>query len=496
MARSRRGDQVPRFGHWPEYDYSTGSETIAVASDAGLELDPWQQMVLTHANGRDSGGALTAFEVLLVVARQNGKSGPIIAQILDDLFVEKRALTVYSAHEFKSAIKVFKELVQYIENTDDLRRRCKKPRGSQDIASWSHGSEGITTLDGAELRVFARAGSGSGRAFTGGKMYFDEALKSLDGERIAAMLPVVASQPNSQLWYISSGPLAESAHLRSLIKRGRTGDDPSLASFEWSCAPDANPDDPREWARANPGMGYRPGITETYVANEKRAFGEHNLLRWTRERLTMFSLTTAGGVFDEVQFEALAEPPDRTDDGLPIPGTGSMMKPDETGVFGIAVDLDRTKGAIGTAGLRDDGPMHVELVDHRSGTSWIVPRCEDLAEHWPGAIFVVDAGGPAGVLIPDLLKAGLDVHMIDGKEYAASCARMVDMFNQEAIAHRAQEALSAAFLAAGKRTIGDGFGFSRRMGVDITPLEAVTVAANHQLVGGDPNYDPLDSVLG
>lgn len=489
----RFGDQAPRFGSWPDSDYSTGSETIQLAEYAGLQLDPWQKLVIEHANGRDKSGGLTAFEVALVVARQNGKSGPIIAQILDDLFIAKRRLTVFSAHEFKSAIKVFKELVGYIENCDDLRRRCQKPRGGRNdtIATWSHGDEGIKTLDGAELRVFARS-RGSGRAFTGGKIYFDEALKGLNSDQLSAMLPMLASQPDQQIWYVSSAPLHDSSQLRQVVKRGRARERDSLAYFEWSCPTGADLDDPANWAQANPGMGYR--ITEEYIRKEKRAFGD-DMRGWSRERLTIFDESNLGGVFDEDRWTALSDPPARDDDGLPIPGTGSLMKPEELGVFGVAVNLERTQGAFGTAGLREDGPMHVELVDHRNGTAWMVDRAVALDEAWPGAIFVIDKGSPAGVLIPDFLQAGLNVHVLDGPGFAAACARMVDMFEADALAHRGQEALTAAYLSAGKRAIGDGFGFSRRMGVDITPLESVTVAAHYQLVGDGPNYDPLDSVL-
>jgi hypothetical protein len=40
-------------------------------------------------------------------------------------------------------------------------------------------------------------------------------------------------------------------------------------------------------------------------------------------------------------------------------------------VFAFDVKPDRSASAIGVAGLRSDGILHAEIVEHRPGTSWV-----------------------------------------------------------------------------------------------------------------------------
>ncbi len=61
-----RGAQRPRICSVPPYVSSAGAEAVDLAKMAGLELDPWQQFVLTHALGEREDGRWAAFEVGLV----------------------------------------------------------------------------------------------------------------------------------------------------------------------------------------------------------------------------------------------------------------------------------------------------------------------------------------------------------------------------------------------------------------------------------------------
>jgi phage terminase large subunit-like protein len=75
-----QGHQRPRVCLVPEI---TGWDTAEIALEicelAGLDLDPWQQFLLTSSLGEREDGKWAAFEVGVVVPRQNGKGGTLEA---------------------------------------------------------------------------------------------------------------------------------------------------------------------------------------------------------------------------------------------------------------------------------------------------------------------------------------------------------------------------------------------------------------------------------
>jgi hypothetical protein len=66
-------------------------------------LDPWQRFVLDRALGESKDGKWSAFEVGLVVPRQNGKGSILEARELAGLFLFDERLILHSAHEFETA---------------------------------------------------------------------------------------------------------------------------------------------------------------------------------------------------------------------------------------------------------------------------------------------------------------------------------------------------------------------------------------------------------
>ena len=76
---------------------------------AGLELDPWQRYVLDVALRVRPDDRWAAFEVALIVARQNGKGAVLEARELAGLFLDlpDEKLILHSAHEFKTCSGAF-----------------------------------------------------------------------------------------------------------------------------------------------------------------------------------------------------------------------------------------------------------------------------------------------------------------------------------------------------------------------------------------------------
>ena len=201
----------PRIGTWPKARSSAGVEAVELAASAGLVLDDWQAFALDCALGERKDGKWSAFEVGLIVPRQNGKGSILEARELAGLFLFGEQLILHSAHEFKTAQEAFRRLLLLVENTDDLRKRVSRIRTS-------HGEEGIELTTGQRLRFVARS-TGSGRGFSGDVVILDEAYR-LPREALGALMPTLSARPNPQLWYASSAGHVDSEVLRSLRDRG------------------------------------------------------------------------------------------------------------------------------------------------------------------------------------------------------------------------------------------------------------------------------------
>jgi phage terminase large subunit-like protein len=90
------GAQRPRICSLPESESSAGREAVELARMAGLVLDPWEEFVLASALGERQDGQWAAFEVGLVVSRQNGKGAILEARELAGLFLLGERLLIHS----------------------------------------------------------------------------------------------------------------------------------------------------------------------------------------------------------------------------------------------------------------------------------------------------------------------------------------------------------------------------------------------------------------
>ncbi len=458
------GSQTPRVANVPPAVTSAGAEAVELAELAGLDLDPWQRWVLEQALGQRADGRWAAFEVGLVVPRQNGKGGVLEALELAALFLHGVPI-MHTAHLMQTSKDAFKRIWSLIAETPDLCKRVRKVRTANEEHS-------IEVRSGALLKFMARSGR-SGRGLADGDLIIlDEAL-FLDPEQMAALVPTASTKPNPQIWYTSSAGKAESEQLRGLRARGEQRD-PGLAFMEWSVtAPEPGQvldvTDEQLWAQANPALGIR--ISPEYVRSELRILGPE---LFARERL---------GVFDE-------------------PGTAQRVigaqvwaarldvasAPVGPVVFGLDANPERTAAAIGVAGRREDGDAHVEVVATFAGLDGVVERAVELDDAHGPTRWVIDPNGPAGALVVTLADAGLDVVTVTGPDLARACTGFYDDLPW----HLGDPVLDAAVAGARKREIGDGaWAFGRKSsGVNIAPLIAVVLARNG-LGGAEAFMPPL-----
>jgi phage terminase large subunit-like protein len=289
--RALLGSQRPRLQSLPPADdWHEGDDAAELAAQAGLVLDEWQRYVLREALARRA-GKWAAFEVALVVSRQNGKGSLLEALELAALFLFGAELILHSAHKFDTSADAFRRIMWLIERNPDFDREVKK-------VIRSHGSESIELRTGQRLRFVARS-SGAGKGFSADLVILDEAWNISD-DSMASMLPTLSTRPNPQVWYTSTAGGPDSFQLGRVRDRGLAGGDPSLAFFEWSADRDHHdPADPRCWALGNPGMGIR--ITQEYIALERAALTRE---AFERERLSIGDYPVDGGAWDVIRAEA------------------------------------------------------------------------------------------------------------------------------------------------------------------------------------------------
>ena len=476
---------APAYRWVPPRARSRGADAVELAALAGLHLDPWQCEAIDVILGEDERGLPSAFEAAVLVSRQNGKGSILEALELYWLLVERVPLVLHSAHEFKTAAEGFRRIVGLLRSSDELWPEV-------DRVLTGAGSEAVEFVDGQRLRFVARS-KGSGRGFTADKVILDEAY-ALSADEMAAMLPTLATREAAQVVYTSSAPMATSAVLHSVVRRGRRGGDPSLAYVEWrapgslrepGCADVRcrhEPDTPgcaldREdfWLAANPGR-----VPMDFIRKERRALDPAG---FSRERLGWESDPAGESRLTAEAWLALADEQSRPE---PLP-------------VGIAVDTTKglRRAVVAACGVRTDGRRHVEVLREDAGTEWLPEFLAPLCRSTRARVRILGGSSTAQAVVPALERARVPVEETSVSDYAAACGLLVDDVAEGRLVHRGQPSLSRAVEAVATVPVGDGGAFRwspERSGGDVAALVAVTLARWQLEVDPQAVYDVAASV--
>jgi phage terminase large subunit-like protein len=233
------------------------------------------------------------------------------------------------------------------------------------------------------------------------------------------------------------------------------GERSGVCYFEWSAGDNDDPDDPETWWGCMPALGFT--VSESVIKTD------HDALQPDEFARAYLNRRTAGGrpVIDAGMWAACR----RTDSQ--VAGTPA---------FAIDVTPDRSYSAIAVCGWRGDGSTHVEVVQHSPGTDWVVQRLLELHRRWVPWPVVVDPASPAGSLLVDLASLAIRTETVGAREYAQACGQFYDAVVEHKVAHLDQPVLNLAVGAARKRVLGDAWAWARKVGGDVSPLVAVTLA--------------------
>lgn len=488
----------PRWGTPRHPDRpSLGPKLWKVMERLGAPPMPWQKYVSDVALEIDPDTGLLAHrEVGLSVSRQQGKTELCLAaQVHRSLAWQKQNIIYAAQHRSMARQRWEDEFWEKISGSPlASRARIRKSNGNEAII-WpgTRSRMGITSNT-------EKAGHGPPLDLG----FIDEAFAHEDDRLEQAFSPAMLTRAMAQLWWASAGGTTKSTWLNKKRETGRAlieemfaalAEDPAAqrprtAYFEWYAPEDMPRDDPATWRATLPALGYT--VTEEIIAAE------------------LEKMAGDPGGFDRAYLNRTRKPTPPTDPNVPKaawPGAvevGSKATAD----VALAVDVsqDRSHASIGVASLRADGRVHVELVDRRGGTAWVVPALLKLKKvRDPLLIAIASSGAPAGSLIDDLVKAGITapenkdephrghLAVLRTNDIVEACGQMADAMTQDLVRHIDQPPLTAAVNGARTRRIGDAWTLDRTKSlVDVSPFVAVTLARWALLTKGPAVLDDYD----
>lgn len=462
---------------------SAGFAVVEFAEDVlGIVLHPWQKWFLIHALELRPDGNFRFRTIILLVARQNGKSLVLSVLSLWWMYVFGAPLIIGTAQNLDIAEEQWEVAVELAQSVPELNEEIEQ-------VLRVNGKKTLKLVGRQRYKVAAASRRG-GRGLSGDLVLLDELREHQSWDAWAAVTKTQMARAQAMKVGASNAGDAASIVLRHWRRKahldlgdpdGLFGEDDTadlpedveavaseqLAIFEWSARPGIPIVDRDGWAQANPSLNYPNGVQESAIID---ALDDPQFV-FRMEVLCQMLDHITEGPFPAGAWDACADPDSQIRDDSPV---------------GACVDVswDRSLAHVAVAGWRDDGNPHVELVATDTGVDWIVGWLTD-PEHphrqtWPVAVQARRA--PVSSLVDDLEDAGVEVIHWDGAEGTSELydrIRSADPTEDgtPGVYHRAQPALDTAAANAATRPVGDTWAWDRRKSpVDISPLVAATGA--------------------
>lgn len=439
------GSETPRLWTRPLRELtpetSLGFEVIEFALlFLGIDLYPWQKWLLIHALELNNDGTFRFRRVIVLVARQNGKS--LLAAVLaawwlfvdSDRFEERlppfRFKVLGTAQNLDTAQDVWALTGRWCDTEDEGHIPTLAKAVSR--IQRKNGQPGIYLRNGAHYEVRAASRKG-GRGKSAARVLMDEMREQQTWDAWDSVAQTTKAIFNSQLWGISNAGDVRSVVLRKMrenaieeieawLARGideleayANGElqAPTTALFEWS-APDGCPlDDVAGILQANPSIGYGEITVEQCLQDSRdmleASYRTEVLCQWVTSAVKSY-----------------INPKDWRDLHTAIPDIRIPKGARTVWAIDTAV-TESTTTWIGAAVRTEDGTPFVTVNHRRLGMVWAPAYLEELAKAsgcWEVAL--QSRGCPAVDFIDELEKRGFNVHKLDGGTFALATGRMRD----------------------------------------------------------------------
>lgn len=511
----RFGDAAPRVftpplhplePRSPETErWTLGYDVVDFARDVlQMPLYPWQEWFFVHALELRADGSFRFKTLLLLVARQNGKSTISLVLGLFVLFILRWSTVLGVAQDLDTAEEILElatELVNAVDEDDDEESPLRPWLAEQVAKVVAINGKRSLQLKGRRRWKVKAASRGAGRGFSGDLILFDELREQKNWLAWGAITKSTMARPHALILALSnagdilSAPLKHLrriAHLAlgdpdgigelSALERFALGEDAaapdgegddSLFIAEWSAAPGRAKTDRDGWCEANPSLGYM--IEERTIAGAC-----HTDPEWVfrTEVLCQWPDGAIEAPFPAGTWDACANSP------LDGP-TGPMLSPDDmlVGPLAACIDVtdDNSRAHITVAGFRADGVPQVEHRVSRVGTHWVEAYLSDpkVRRRLIG-VTGQERGAPVSAVLAQLAASPdfkVPVVPCGGQDMLNSYVDFDKLVVGGGVRHNAQPALDAAAQVAAKRRLGGVDVLDRRNSpVDASPLIAAVGA--------------------
>lgn len=476
-----RGCKSPRLYTPPlrelNEETSYGYSVISFAKHIlDLPLDPWQEEAVVRLGELMPDGRPRFRIVLILVARQAGKTTLIKVLTLFWLFKAKVGTVLSMANKRSTAKEIWEHVCTLAQNNGVLRAQMPEKKA----IFTGMGNEKLVTNDGGQY-VFSAANSNAGRGLTINRLIIDELRQHRDRAAWNAAKYATNAVDDAQIVCISnqgdsSGILLDDLRSQSLeyIETG-TGDD-RLGLLEWSAPDGCDPTDLDALAKANPTLGGRMSVDAIMGdAIRAKAAGGQEMADFRTEVLC--------------QRVRLLDPAIDPDRWAACRAAQPIDLAQHRGRVCLALDISVAGDhATLAAAAVIDGLVHVEVVEAWSGFG-----CTKMVrQQLPGLVAKVRPrqlgwlpAGPAAAMTSDLTESrargwpprGVELIEIRG-EIAAICMGLADLVRVEGLRHPDDLMLNAHVGSAQKLQRGDAYSFRR---IDTDPIDGAyaLAAATH-----------------
>lgn len=476
-----RGATEPRLWTPPLRDLtpetSYGYDVIEFADTVlGEPLDPWQAWTVIHAGELLPDGRPRFRTVLVLVARQQGKTHLLRVLALYWLYVEQQPLVLGTSTNRDTAKESWRLAVATAQTNPHLRAEL----GRNGVRE-ANGEETLTTAAGCRYRIAASNRRG-GRGMTINRLVLDELREHQTWAAWNAATYATNAVPDAQTWCLSNQGDDSSIVLDSLRDSAltylETGvGDPRLGLIEFSSPDGADPTDLTALAQANPSLGIRTDAdTLLGAAIRVKAAGG--------EELASF------------RTESMCQRVHQLDPGIDPDGWAACATADPVDLAGhrrrvalcVDVSLDGLHATLAAAATID-GVTHVEVVAAWSGPGATAALRRELPEQVTRVRPRVVAwfpGGPAAAVAAELAERkgqrgwtprGTRVAEVS-TETAAVCMGLNELVLAGQLRHPDDEMLNAHAAAAQKLWRGDRWVYARKGRVPIDAAYALAGAVH------------------
>lgn len=473
-ARHALGRTEPRLWTPPlrelNPETSIGFDVNIFARDVLFHpYDPWQEWLSIHAGELLPDGRPRFRVVLVLVARQNGKTEVPVVLSLYWQFVESVPLILGTSTKLdyakESWTKATKLAARVAGRDDDVGERFRELIGPRKWTRQTNGEQESWTTEDSRYKIAASNEEG-GRSLTINRLVCDELRQHHDYSAWGAAEPA-CSPYDAQIWCLSNAGDHRSVVLNDLRDQAvtfiETGQgDYRIGLFEWSAPPGSEPDDVDALAQANPNMGRRKD--PEVLVNKGRAAkakGGEVLATFLTEDMCLYV----------PHLEPAINPAAWSD----CEDVGDLAAVRSRVALCLDVAPDGAHATLAAAAVLADGRVRVEIV-----AAWDGQGCTDAAvrdlDDWTARVKPAASGwlsrGPAAALTAKLKgrKGWAEIT----SEVPAVCMGLADLVNARQLAHSADPLMDAQIGAAERlRMAGDRWTFSRRGG----HVDAVYAAA-------------------